>query len=63
MIEVGNHNYTVEIVGSVAELNVVLPVGKYTARAYYLESDMYNATVSDLSSEFTVADKKLAWCG
>ena len=60
LIEVGNHNYTVEIAGKVAVLNVVLPVGKYTARAYYLESDMYNATVSALSAEFTVADKKLA---
>ena len=60
LIEVGGHNYTVDIVGKVAVLNVVLPVGKYNARAYYLESDMYNATASVLSSEFLVADKELA---
>ena len=59
IIEVGGHNYTVAIVNKVATLNVTLPIGKYTAKAYYLGDDKYNATVSEESAEFTVADKEI----
>ena len=59
MIEVNGYNYTVGINNGVASLNVTLPIGKYQARAYFLGDDKYNATTSDLSSEFTVADKEI----
>ena len=59
LIEVNGYNYTVGINNGVASLNVTLPIGKYQARAYFLGDDKYNATTSDLSSEFTVADKEI----
>ena len=59
IIEVGGHNYTVDIVANVAKLDIVLPAGTYTARAYFIGDDKYNATASDSSAEFTVLDKKV----
>ena len=56
LIEVGNHNYTVEFTGKVAELTVALPVGNYTAKAYFIENDDYNATASG-AVDFKVVDK------
>jgi len=46
LIEIDNHNYTVEFTNKVAELTVALPVGNYTARAYFIENELYNATAS-----------------
>ncbi|WP_458453064.1 Ig-like domain repeat protein, partial [Methanobrevibacter sp.] len=59
LIEVAGHNYTVDIVGKVATLDIILPAGNYTARAYYMGDDKYNGTTSALSDEFTVLDKKV----
>lgn len=56
VIEVNGYNYTVPINDKVATLVVALPVGEYTAHAYYLESDKYNATNAS-SSEFKVVAK------
>ena len=61
IIEVGGYNYTVDIGNDgKAVLNVALPVGNYTAHAYYLESDKYNAI--DLGNEtvFKVVAKQNA---
>ena len=48
LIEVANHNYTVEIVNKVANLTVALPIGNYTAKAYFIEDDKYNAKPGDV---------------
>ena len=56
VIEVNGYNCTVPINDKVATLVVALPVGEYTAHAYYLESDKYNATNAS-SSEFKVVAK------
>ena len=58
IIEVGGHNYTVAITDNVAVLNVTLPIGEYTAKAYYLGDDKYNP-VNATSDEFTVKDKEM----
>ena len=60
IIEVGGHNYTVPIVDNVAQLNVTLPAGDYSAKAYYLGDDKYNP-VNATSVEFSVVDKTVAW--
>ena len=60
IIEVGGHNYTVPIVDKVAQLNVALPVGDYTAKAYFLGDDKYNP-VNATSTEFSVVNKTVAW--
>ena len=60
IIEVGGHNYTVPIVDKVAQLNVTLPVGDYTAKAYFLGDDKYNP-VNATSTEFSVVNKTVAW--
>ncbi len=60
IIEVGGHNYTVPIVDKVAVLNMTLPAGDYTAKAYYLGDDKYNS-VNATSAEFSVVDKTVAW--
>ena len=60
IIEVGGHNYTVPIVDKVAQLNVTLPVGDYTAKAYFLGDDKYNP-VNATSAEFSVVNKTVAW--
>ena len=44
VIEVGDHNYTVDIVDSVARLNVTLPAGEDGVKAYFLGDYKYNAT-------------------
>ena len=56
LIEVDGHNYTVEFTNKVAELTVGLPVGDYTAKAYFIENDDYYAAVSD-TKDFKVVDK------
>ena len=58
IIEVDGHNYTVPIVNKVAQLNVTLPIGDYTAKAYYLGDDKYNP-VNATSDEFSVKDKEI----
>ena len=58
LIEVNNHNYTVDIVDYEAELNVTLPVGRYNATAYYLEDEKYNAaSLANLTNEIVVVGK------
>ena len=60
MIEIGGHNYTVEINNQhKAVLVVALPAGNYTAHAYYLGDDKYNAT-DKVSAEFNVTAKRNA---
>ena len=45
LIEVGDYNYTVDIdKQGVAVLDVVLPVGEYTPKAYYLGDDEHKAS-------------------
>ena len=56
IIEIGKHNYTVEIVNGNATLVIALPVGNYTAHAYFLGNDKYNAT-DMVSPEFNVTGK------
>ena len=56
LIEVANHNYTVEIVNKVANLTVALPIGNYTAKAYFIEDDKYNANESS-EIQFKVVSK------
>ena len=46
LIEVGNYNYTVDINNGVAILDVALPVGEYTPKAYYLGDDEHKASNS-----------------
>ena len=60
IIEVGGHNYTVDIIDKVATLVVALPEGEYTAHAYYLESDKYNATDLGNVTAFNVVAKQNA---
>ena len=61
IIEVGGHDYTVDIDDNgIAVLVVDLPVGSYTAHAYYLESDKYNATDKLNNTKFNVTDKQNA---
>ena len=60
MIEVGGHNYTVEIKDYKATLVVALPVGNYTAKAYFLGDDKYNATEFENATAFEVAAKQNA---
>ena len=53
LIEVGNYNYTVNIVDGVALLNLTLPAGEYHTKAYYLgdlEHTPCNATGNDFTS-------------
>lgn len=57
LIELGNHNYTVPIEGKTATLNVVLPVGEYTAIVYYPGDDKYNSTASQATAKFRVSDE------
>ena len=60
IIEVNGHNYTVTINNEhKAVLTVALPVGNYTAHAYYLGDDKYNVT-DKTSAEFSVSDKRNA---
>ena len=56
LIEVNGYNYTVPINDKVATLVVALPVGDYTAHAYFLGDDKYNATDA-VSAEFKVLNK------
>ena len=44
LIEIGNYNYTVDIKQGVAVLDVILPVGEYTPKAYYLGDDEHKAS-------------------
>ena len=60
IVEVGGHNYTVDIVDKVAKLVVGLPVGEYTAHAYYLGDDKYNATDLANPTAFNVVAKQNA---
>ena len=60
IVEVGGHNYTVDINNGVAVLVVGLPEGEYTAHAYYLESDKYNATDLANTTVFNVVVKQNA---
>ena len=60
IVEVGGHNYTVDIVDKVAKLVVGLPVGEYTAHAYYLGDDKYNATDLANATVFNVVAKQNA---
>ena len=57
LIEVNNHNYTVDIVNYEAELNVTLPVGKYNATAYYLEDEKYYGDSLTNDTEIVVVGK------
>ncbi len=56
LIEVGGHNYTVDITDGNATLTVTLPVDSYTAHAYFLGDDKHNATHAG-SEVFNVVDK------
>ncbi|WP_458405217.1 Ig-like domain repeat protein, partial [Methanobrevibacter sp.] len=60
LIEVGEHNYTVDIIGGIATLVVELPVGEYTAHAYFLGDDKYNATDLGNDTKFYVVVKQNA---
>ena len=60
LIEVAGHNYTVDINSNVAELTVALPVGNYTAKAYFLGDDKYNATELANATVFEVYGKQNA---
>ena len=44
LIEVNNHNFTVDIVDYVARLNVALPAGEYPINVYYLGDATYGST-------------------
>ena len=58
LIEVNGYNYTVPINDKVATLVVALPVGDYTAHAYFLGDDKYNATDA-VSAVFKVLNKNV----
>ena len=60
IIEVNGINYTVALNNGVAKLNVTLPVGDYTAKAYFLGDDKYNAS-TNTSNVFHVINKTAAW--
>ena len=60
LIEVNGYNYTVAINSDhKAVLTVALPAGNYTAHAYYLGDDKYNAT-DKTSAKFNVTAKENA---
>ena len=61
LIEIGEHNYTVDIVNNYAVLTVKLPVGTYNATAYYLGDANYTGDVKHNATLFNVTDKKVAW--
>ena len=57
IIEVNGYNYTVDINSNgIATLVVGLPVGNYTAHAYYLGDDQHEAS-DNISNRFEVANK------
>ena len=60
LIEVGGYNYTVDIVSNVATLTVALPVGEYSAKAYFLGDDKYNASELSNDTKFTILGKQNA---
>ncbi|WP_296878470.1 Ig-like domain repeat protein [uncultured Methanobrevibacter sp.] len=53
LIEIGDYNYTVDIKQGVATLDIVLPVGEYTPKAYYL-GDVDHAAVNKTGNAFKV---------
>ena len=61
LIEIGEHNYTVDIVNNYAVLTVKLPVGTYNATAYYLGDSNYTGDVKHNATLFNVTDKTAAW--
>ena len=60
LIEVNKHNYTADIVDGVATLNVALPIGNYTAKAYYLGDNKYKTKEFANNTEFKVVAKQNA---
>lgn len=57
LIEVNNYNYTVDInQNGVATLTVVLPIGDYTPKAYYLGDAQHKPSKNE-GDEFHVIDK------
>ena len=61
VVELGGHNYTVDINGSgVARLVVKLPVGRYNVTAYYMGSDEYNPKTLSNGTDFFVVGQTVS---